>query len=88
LPIEEALEEYSREREPLDWATTQNVLGGVRWILGTRMKYRRTLEAALSSVSAAQEVYAAAGYVQYASYFKARLAAIQQDIESVKAATE
>jgi hypothetical protein len=41
-----ALQEYSRERVPLDWATTQNKLGVALSSLGERTHDRAKLEEA------------------------------------------
>ncbi len=45
------LEEYSRERVPLDWAATQNNLGTALWILGGRESGTARLEEAVVGLS-------------------------------------
>ncbi|WP_416881550.1 tetratricopeptide repeat protein [Marivita sp.] len=52
-----ALEEYTRERVPLDWAMTQNNLGGALRILGFRESGTARLEEALAAYRAALEEY-------------------------------
>ena len=44
-----ALEEYTRERAPLDWATTQNNLGNALWALGARESGTARLEEAVAA---------------------------------------
>jgi len=48
-----ALEEYTRERVPLDWATTQNNLGNALATLGGRESGTARLEAAVAAYQAA-----------------------------------
>ena len=48
-----ALQEYTRERAPLDWATTQNNLGLVLWRLGEREFTTARLEEAVTAFRAA-----------------------------------
>jgi tetratricopeptide (TPR) repeat protein len=50
-----ALEEFTRERAPLDWATTQNNLGNALRTLGERESGTGRLEEALSAYRAALE---------------------------------
>ena len=45
----EALKEYTRERVPLNWATTQNNLGNALWTLGERESGTERLEQAVSA---------------------------------------
>ena len=47
MPIEEALKEYTREKVPLDWATTQNNLGNALRALGERESGTTRLEGAV-----------------------------------------
>ena len=46
--FQEALKEYTRERVPLDWATTQNNLGSALMTLGEREAGTARLEAAVA----------------------------------------
>jgi predicted LPLAT superfamily acyltransferase len=48
-----ALEEYTRERVPLDWATTQNNLGNTLWTLGERESGTQHLTEAVAAYRAA-----------------------------------
>ncbi len=50
-----ALEEYTRERVPLDWATTQNNLGAALSTLGERESGTARLEEAVAAYRAALE---------------------------------
>ena len=50
-----ALEEQTRERVPLDWATTQNNLGNALWTLGERESGTARLEEAVAAYRAALE---------------------------------
>jgi hypothetical protein len=50
-----ALDEYTRERAPLDWARTQHSLGFALWRLGERQKGTEKLEQAVAAFSAALE---------------------------------
>ena len=50
-----ALEERSRDRVPLDWATTQNNLGNALWRLGQRESGTARLEEAVAAFRAALE---------------------------------
>jgi tetratricopeptide (TPR) repeat protein len=52
-----ALEEYTRERVPLDWAMTQNNLGNALAILGARRGRDAALREAVDAYRAALEVY-------------------------------
>ena len=51
-----ALEVRTRERTPLDWASTQNNLGGALWTLGKRESGTERLEQAMGAYRAALEV--------------------------------
>jgi tetratricopeptide (TPR) repeat protein len=51
-----ALEVYTRESLPLDWATTQNNLGNALWTLGEREDGTENLEKAVAAYRAALEV--------------------------------
>ena len=52
-----ALEEYTRERVPLQWAETQNNLGGALWILGELEGDTVRLEEAVEAHQSALEEY-------------------------------
>ena len=52
-----ALEERTRERVPLDWATTQNNLGNALQTLGERERGTARLEEAVAAYRAALEEY-------------------------------
>jgi predicted LPLAT superfamily acyltransferase len=52
-----ALEEYTRERVPLDWAGTQNNLGNALLTLGERESGTARLEEAVQAYRAALEEY-------------------------------
>ena len=47
-----ALEEFTRERVPLDWATTQMNLGNALWTLGERQSGTARLEEAVAALNA------------------------------------
>ena len=52
-----ALEEYTRERVPLDWAGIQTKLGAALWRLGERERGTARLEEAVAACRAALEEY-------------------------------
>jgi Tetratricopeptide repeat len=52
-----ALKERTRERVPLDWATTQNNLGTALWNLGEREIGTARLEEAVTAFRAALKEY-------------------------------
>jgi tetratricopeptide (TPR) repeat protein len=56
----QALLERTRERVPLDWAATQNNLGGALKALGERARDAARLEEAIQSFTGALEVYRSA----------------------------
>ena len=56
-----ALEEYTRERVPLDWAATQNNLGNALRSLGERENSTERLEQAVDAYHAALDVLANEG---------------------------
>ena len=56
-----ALEEYTREQVPLDWATTQNSLGVALLTLGERERDTERLEQAVDAYRAALDVFADEG---------------------------
>jgi hypothetical protein len=68
-----ALEEYTRDRVPLDWAATQNNLGRALRTLGERTHDRAKLEEARKAVNAAFEVVMHAGQEHRRRYFEDRL---------------
>ena len=69
----DALKEWTRERVPLQWATTQNNLGGALSRLGERTHDRAKLEEARKAVNAAFEVSMQAGQEHHRRYFEDRL---------------
>jgi hypothetical protein len=71
-----ALQERTRERVPLQWATTQTNLGTAFLRLGERTHDRAKLEEARKAVNAAFEVFMQAGQEHYRPYFEDRLQAI------------
>ena len=80
-----ALEEKTRERVPLDWATTQNNLGNALWTLGERSHDPNLLGEALDAVPNAYGlVVKEAGYLQYEAYFPERLERIQASLNAIE----
>jgi hypothetical protein len=73
-----ALEERTRERVPLDWATTQNNLGNALRTLGERESGTERLEEALTAIEGSWEVSREAGMRQYDEYFESRLREIRE----------
>ncbi|MBN9346942.1 MAG: hypothetical protein J0I48_12200 [Devosia sp.] len=71
-----ALEERSRERVPLDWATTQNNLGNALKTLGERVMSRQVLVDARSAITNSWDVYREAGYQQHDAYFANLIATV------------
>ena len=55
VAYEAALEEWTRDRVPLDWAMTQNNLGTALRTLGERESGTARLEAAVAAYEAALE---------------------------------
>ena len=68
-----ALQERTRERVPLDWATTQNNLGNALFSLAVRTHDRAKLEEARRAVNAAFEVSMQAGQEHHRRYYEDRL---------------
>jgi hypothetical protein len=68
-----ALQEYTRERVPLQWAGTQNNLGNALATLGVRTHDRAKLEEARKAVNAAFEVVMQVGQEHRLRYFEHRL---------------
>lgn len=68
-----ALEEWTRERVPLDWATTQNNLGEALRILGERESGTRRLEEAVAAYRAALEIFESDHAAYYVDMTKANL---------------
>jgi tetratricopeptide (TPR) repeat protein len=60
-----ALEEWTRERVPLDWAGTQNNLGNALQTLGQRESGTARLKEAVAAYGAALEVFVAGGAGHY-----------------------
>jgi hypothetical protein len=57
----DALQEYTRERVPLDWAMTQNNLGNALETLGKRESGTKQLQDAMTAYQASIEVFVPAG---------------------------
>jgi hypothetical protein len=76
----DALEEWTRERVPLQWAMTQNNLGLALTRLGERTHDRAKLEEARNAVNAASDVFMQAGQEHYRPYFEDRLQAIDRQL--------
>ena len=70
------LRQRTRERVPLDWATTQNNLGTAFATLGERESGTARLEEAVAAIRLAFRVYHDAGYTQHDNYFEKRIAGI------------
>jgi hypothetical protein len=68
-----ALEEWTRERVPLDWAMSQMNLGIAHGLLGERARDRETLALARAEIQAAWGLYRESGYDQYDGYFQGLL---------------
>ena len=68
-----ALEEWTRERVPLDWAATQTNLGTALASLGERVQREDFLSDALQAIRQAQAGYVDAGFSQYDEYFADRI---------------
>jgi hypothetical protein len=75
-----ALQEYTRERVPLQWVTTQNNLGTALLTLGVRTHDRAKLEEARKAVNAAFDVFMHAGQEHYRHYFEDRLREIDRQL--------
>lgn len=73
-----ALQEYTRDRVPLDWAQTQNNLGNALSSLGERESGTARLEQARRHIEDVWHVYKDAGMDQYDEDFRRRLAAIDR----------
>ena len=79
-----ALEEYSRERVPLDWAMTQNNLGNALGALGERESGTARLKEAVAAFRAALEVYEAAGADYFVNLVTANLKTAEAALEARK----
>jgi tetratricopeptide (TPR) repeat protein len=77
-----ALEEYTRERVPLDWAQTQNNLGIVLTALGERRHSITLLRQTEAAIQSAYAVVKEAGYHQYDDGFEECLCTVRQLIEA------
>jgi exonuclease VII small subunit len=73
-----ALEEYTRERVPLDWALIQNNLGTALQTLGARESGTARLEEAIAAYRNAYDLYREAGYTQYNDDLEEAIAAVEQ----------
>ena len=76
----QALEEYTRERVPLQWATTQTNLGNALATLGELTSDGPKLRAAQETIETAFEARMQAGQEQHRAYFEARLSEIDRKI--------
>ena len=65
---------YTRERVPLQWATTQNNLGAALRTLGERESGTERLEQAVAALRGALEVFRKAGASYYVGIAEASLA--------------
>ena len=77
----EALKEYTRERVPLQWTTTQNNLGNALARLGERESGTERLEEAVAAYKAALELFELAQASYYVEITKRNLALAQDLIE-------
>jgi tetratricopeptide (TPR) repeat protein len=77
-----ALNEYTRERVPLQWAATQNNLGLALWRLGERETGIERLEEARGAIGMAWDVYREAGMDRDDPSFETRLRSIDDLIAS------
>ena len=68
-----ALAEYTRDRVPLQWATTQNNLSLALAMLGERTDDLAKLREAREAIDAAFQVYMQAGLEHQRGYFEERL---------------
>ncbi|MBK8177233.1 MAG: hypothetical protein IPK66_18840 [Rhodospirillales bacterium] len=75
-----ALQEWTRERVPLDWAMTQNNLGNALWTLGDRTRDRAKVGEARQAFNAAFEGFMQAGQEHYRRYFEDRLHEIDEHL--------
>ena len=69
---------------PLEWAKTQNNLGGTLVELGKRKKAPARVEEGRESVQSAWTVYQEAGYGQYDRYFAERIAEADKVLAEIK----
>ena len=68
-----ALEEWTRDRVPLNWATTQNNLGTALRTLGERESGSARLEETLLAHESALDVYESARAAHYIAVCRANL---------------
>ena len=87
----EALEEYNRERNPFDWARTQNNLGSAFASLGEVLARQGLLEEAttwlekaVEAYKAALEVWEAAQATHYAAVAKRNLQRAEACLKKVR----
>jgi hypothetical protein len=78
----EALKECTRERVPLEWATTQNNLGTALLALGEREGGTERLEEARAAIASARDVYREAGIDRYDTSLETSLRSIDDLIAS------
>ncbi len=80
----EALEERTRVRVPLDWATTQNNLGNALATLGERTEDVLKLKEARDAIAAAFDGCMHAGQEHHRAYFEGRLSDLDRKIADLK----
>jgi len=73
----DALQEYTRERVPLDWAMTQNNLGNALSSLGERESGTARLEEAVAAYRDALAVLEPAGADHYIAIARANLVRVE-----------
>ncbi|MDR0997033.1 MAG: hypothetical protein LBL69_05155, partial [Zoogloeaceae bacterium] len=83
VAFREALKDRSRERVPLDWAATQNNLGGALFYLSAWEKSTEKLKEAITALQSALSVFE--GHAPYyAVQIKRKLEWMQQFQQSVQ----
>lgn len=73
-----ALQEYTRERVPLDWAMTQHNLGNALWALGVQQRRAAPLAEAVMAFRAAYDGFQIVGAKDEAERTKAILQHAEQ----------
>ena len=80
----EALKEYTQDRVPLQWATTQNNLGTALWTLGAREESSEKLEDAIKSFTLALATYQSAQVERDLSSIETAIAKAKQRLAELK----
>jgi hypothetical protein len=83
-----ALEEYTRERVPLNWAATQSNLGNALATLAARQKSTLLLEEALASMRGAVDAYQQAGEGYWLPIAQRRIAEMEAELAEMKDRTK